>query len=189
MPTRRLGLTLPWILIISALLLTACGRTTDDPMQQQPHVIRGMALLEPPVPLSTGSSFLAELVDLSAGDTDATVVARQSLSPAGQSPLPVELRYDPTALAPGAQLAVRASVSDKGEEYYRSASLLPVDRRLASEIVELRLEAQPAAHAEIERRARESTSDPSLPPPPEFESEVPEVPEVPPGPGDPPSAD
>ena len=174
MPAMRIRSLPAWAMLVSAILLSACGSSTDDPMRQQPHVVRGMAVLEPPLVLSTGSSFQAELIDLSEGPDGIRVVAIQELKPAGQSPLPIELRYDPAALPASAELAVRATVQDQGEAFFVTAEPLRVDQRLASEVVELRLRGTPAAEAARDRLAERAEREASPPPVPEFQSEVPE---------------
>ncbi len=171
-----------WLgLFVAAALLAGCGQRIDDPTQQLPHVVRGMATQDVPLPLSTRSRVVAELLDVSDGVEEASVISRQELSPAGQSPLPLELRYRPAEIGSGVQLAVRVTVEDRGEVFFVTPEPLPpVDRQQASEIVEVRLEATDAARAFLEEVPDESPAD-ALPEVPEFESEVPdELMETPP---------
>ncbi|MCH8476258.1 MAG: YbaY family lipoprotein [Opitutales bacterium] len=164
-----------WLgVFMAAVVLAGCGQRVDDPSEQLPHVVRGMAIQDVQLRLSTQSRVVAELLDISDGLEDAPVISRQELSPAGQSPLPLELRYRPSEIDGGVQLAVRVTVEDRDEVFFITPEPLPrVDRRQASEIVEVRLEATEAAHAFLEELPEESPED-ALPEIPEFESEVPE---------------
>ncbi len=171
-----------WLAVLfAAVVLAGCGQRVDDPTQQLPHVVRGMAIQDVQLTLSTGSRVVAELLDVRAGIDDAPVIARQELSPAGQSPLPLELRYRPAEVDPGVRLVVRVTVEDRGEVFFVTPEPLPeVDRQQSSEIVEVRLEATDAARAFLESVPEESPED-ALPEVPEFESEVPdELMETPP---------
>ena len=163
-----------WALFAMILLLGACGGSVDDPMRDQTHVVRGMAVHDYPLRLSNNARFVAELLDVSAGVEAATVLSQQELRPAGQVPLPLELRYRPGELAEDARLAVRVTVYDHGEPFFVTEQPLQVDRRLASEIVEVRLSPTPAAQDALAAMPPEEEDTEELPEVPEFESEVPE---------------
>lgn len=167
-----------WLMLAVLVLVAACGRSVDDPMQQQPHVVRGMAVHVSPLPvpltLSGEARVVAELLDVSAGEADAQVIASQELQPAGQVPLPLELRYRPGELDPAAELAVRVTVHDRGEPFLVTETAKPIDRRLASEIVEVELTPTAAAldYLATLPGVEEGTDD--VPGVPAFESEVPD---------------
>lgn len=176
-----------WSVLAVLTLIGACGQSVDDPMQQQPHVVRGMAVhaSPPPVPLTLSGEarVVAELLDLSTGEADgAEVVARQELQPAGQVPLPLELRYRPGELEAEAELAVRVTVHDRGERFLITETAAPVDRQLASEIVEVLLTPTAAALDYLATLPGPEASDQDdVPGVPAFESDVPEDPPQPPG--------
>lgn len=166
-----------WLVLAVLVMIAACGRSVDDPMQQQPHVVRGMAVLASPLPvaltLSGEARFVAELLDVSAGEGDAPVISRQDLQPAGQVPLPLELRYQPGELDPAAQLAVRVTVHDRGERYLITETATPVGRQVASEIVEVELTPTGAALDFLAILPGSEADEEDLPEVPAFEIEVP----------------
>lgn len=174
-----------WLTLAVLVLVAACGRSVDDPMQQQPHVVRGMAVHVAPLPvpltLSGEARVVAELLDVSAGEADAQVIASQELQPAGQVPLPLELRYRPGELGEAAALAVRVTVHDRGETFLVTETAKPVDRRLASEIVEVGLSPTQAALDYLATLPGVEEDAQDVPGVPTFESEVPEDLLEPPG--------
>jgi uncharacterized lipoprotein YbaY len=161
MPAIRTTGVLGWAMVASTLLLVACGQSTDDPMLQQPHVVRGMAVLEAPAAaLSTDSRLLAELIDVGvSGEGGGGVVATQELKPAGQSPLPFELRYQPSGLREEAALAVRVTVFEDDQALFVTPEPAPVDRRLASDVVEVGLVAAPSVDGDSEPPAEDDAEE------------------------------
>jgi uncharacterized lipoprotein YbaY len=183
MPSTLTSRPHAWALIAVILMLGACGGSVEDPMRDQTHVVRGMAVHDYPLRLSNNARFVAELLDVSAGVEAATVLSQQELRPAGQVPLPLELRYRPGELAEDARLAVRVTVYDNGEPFFYTEQPLQIDRRLASEIVEVRLSPTPAAEEALAAMPSRDADEEALPEVPAFESEVPDelLEEAPPG--------
>lgn len=178
MSVNPIGVFRAWLMTAVAVFIAACGGSVDDPMQQQPHLVRGMAVHASPLPmpmsLSGEARLVAELLDVSTGEAEAEVVARQELQPAGQMPLPLELRYLPGEIDPEAELAVRVKVYDHGEPFFVTERAVSVDRRLASEILEVGLTPTAAALDYLATLPGLEEAAEDVPGVPPFESEVPE---------------
>jgi uncharacterized lipoprotein YbaY len=89
-------------------------------------VVRGEAFYRERVPLLPGSTLTVTVEDVSRADASATVLAEQRIDDPPNVPIPFELTVDRSAIAPDAQLSVRARITHDDALQWASDTHNPV---------------------------------------------------------------
>jgi uncharacterized lipoprotein YbaY len=152
------------------LLVAACGRTVDDPMEEQSHTVRGVARYADPLPLSVRATLVGRLHDLSRGEGE--VLVEKQLAPPGQIPIPFELSYRGADVSRDAELAVTVEIRDDGELLFVTEAPVRVNRGTAVDIVEVTLTPTEEARARIEALQDEDEGDEFDDEPPAFNPDL-----------------
>ncbi len=111
------------ISLIPALALAEAG---GAPAPDRPAA-RGAATYLARIATPPGAVFEATLADVSRADAPATTVGRVVLRDAAGPPFAFAIPFDPAALAPGARLAVRATLAAQGRFLFATDTVHAVD--------------------------------------------------------------
>jgi putative lipoprotein len=104
------GLTLVSIV----LAVAACAAPTPKGVQPL-ATLSGTVTYREPVTLSPDAVVTVVLADVSLQDAPAKVLAEQTITNPGESPIPFELSYDPDAIVASHSYAVQARIEWEGK--------------------------------------------------------------------------
>ncbi len=113
--TVRLGLL---SLISLGVLLGACaGKSSALPSERAAaRGLRGVVTYRQRIALAAGARVIVQLADISRGDADAMVIARQELRTQGeQVPIRFALAVEQSGLTPGRRYVVHARIEEGGQ--------------------------------------------------------------------------
>lgn len=155
-----------WGAVGAALLVAACGQTVDDPLDDQTYVVRGIVRYADPLPLSLDAMLVSRLHDASPANGE--VLAQYELQPAGQVPIPFELRYRAADVPEETPLTVSVEIHDDGELLFVTDAPVPVGRTAAADILEIALSPTEAGQERIDALPEEE-EERGVDEPPDFE--------------------
>lgn len=115
------------------LLLVALAAPADE------NAITGKASYRERLAVPRDAVFEVVLLDVSRADTAATVVAKQTSSPAGAMPYAVRVAYDPAKIDPKRRYAVRATLRSGPLKWSTAEAVYPVLTQGAGKTVDLLL--------------------------------------------------
>jgi putative lipoprotein len=99
---------------------------TPPAIQRETASITGVVTYRQRIALTPEAVVQVELRDVSPGDVEAPLIARQIIERPGQVPVGFSLDYDPAAIQKGRSYAVLARITDRGQLQFVTDERVPV---------------------------------------------------------------
>lgn len=104
----------------AVIVLAACSgnkevKTAEQPAGASMATVTGTVFYRERIALPPGATVTVQLVDMSIADAPATVLAKETITPTTQVPIPFTLSYDPKLILKTHTYAVQARIEVEGK--------------------------------------------------------------------------